>query len=157
MRVFLDSSFFFPFIGVAVRECPRTAILDLLARADLEISRSELVLFEISAKGVKYTNAGMLTMQDVTDGLNVIVNLSALTVVPFYFAEIQELAATIRQDHADFIDCLTIASALHYADAFVTLDGELIKKTRDRWQEEFARLNPQFTIVHWDEFHARFP
>ncbi len=152
MRVFLDSSFFFPFIGVEVKNCPKKTILDLVNLKSVEIFRSELVIFELSEKGIKYVTKGTLSIEDVIDGINGIYYGLQIEVIPIHYSEIQSLAADLRRFHSDFNDCLKLASAVHYSDVFLTLDRELHVKAQSEWLKPISAQNKQFKIVLWKDF-----
>ncbi len=152
MKLFLDSSFFFPFIRVEVKELQKRDILDLLKNEKIEIFRSELVTFELSAKGTKFVNNRILTIEDVIDGLNIIVYNSSINVIPIHHSEIQILAASLREEHTDFIDCLTLASAVYYADILLTLDEELSEKSQKNWRQLITQSNEHFSVELWKDF-----
>ncbi|MFX0095364.1 MAG: PIN domain-containing protein [Candidatus Hodarchaeota archaeon] len=153
MKVFLDSSFFFPFIGVEVKNYPTKAILDLIKLESIEIYRSELVIFELSAKGTKYVKQGALSIEDVINGINSIYYSLQVEVIPIHYSEIQSLAAELRHSHSDFIDCLTLASAVHHSDLFLTFDLELHSKAQSEWSRLLSIQNKRFKVLLWKDFH----
>lgn len=156
MKIFLDSSFFFPLISIDVKEFNKQFISDLLKDKRFEILRSELVTFELSAKGTQYVNEDLLAIEDVIEGLNALIYNSTIQVVPIYYSEIQMLAALLRRKHSDFIDCLTLASAIHYSDAFITLDRSLEKKSISIWTQNFKEINNEFSVVLWKDFTKKY-
>jgi hypothetical protein len=151
-KVLLDSSFFFPLIGVEVRECPKKAILDLINTKSLQILRSELVIFELSAKGTKLVNDDALEIGSLIDGLNAIQFHPDITVIPIFYSEVQTLSVVFRKDHSDFIDCLTLSSAIYHSDIFLTLDGSLKKKYHELWEEEVQKVRSEFRFAIWPDF-----
>ena len=156
MRIFLDSSFFFPLISINVKELKKQLISDLLKDRKFNIYRSELVTFELSAKGSKYTNEGLLTIEDVIEGLNTLVYDSSIQVVQIHHSEIQVLAAILRKNHSDFIDCLTLASAINTSDIFVTLDQSLKKKSVSIWTQNIQEFNEEFRVLLWKDFTKQY-
>ena len=152
MKLFLDSSFFFPFIRTKVKGVSKQDVSDLFKNDQFEVLRSDLVTFELSAKGTKYVNDGLLKIEDVIDGLNVIVYNASIHVIPIHHSEIQILAAVLRKDHSDFIDCLTLASAIFHSTTFLTLDEELAEKSREVWSQLIKESNETFTVVLWKDF-----
>ncbi len=152
MKLFLDSSFFFPLIRVEVKELQKQDELNLLSDEKFRIFRSELVTFELSAKGTKFVSNGILDIEDVIDGLNLIVYNSSIDVIPIHHSEIQILAASLRGEHTDFIDCLTLASAVHYADIFLTLDEVLCGKSQKNWSQLLTQINENFSVELWRNF-----
>ncbi len=156
MNLFLDSSFFFPLISINVKELKKQLISDLLKDKRFNIYRSELVAFELSAKGSKYTNEGLLTIEDVIEGLNTLVYDSSIHVIQLHHSEIQVLAALLRRNHSDFIGCLTLASAIHNSDAFITLDRSLKKKSTSIWTQNIKEFNEEFRVFLWQDFTKQY-
>ena len=156
MKLFLDSSFFFPLISINVKELNKKLISDLLKDERFNIYRSELVTFELSAKGTKYVNEDLLAIEDVIEGLNALVYDSSIQIVHFHHSEIQVLAALLRRNHSDFIDCLTLASAIHNSDAFITLDRSLKKKSTSIWTRNVKEINEEFRVFLWKDFTKQY-
>ncbi len=156
MKIFLDSSFFFPLISISVKEFNKQLISDLLKDKRFTICRSELVTFELSVKGTKYVNEDLLKIEDVIDGLNTLVYDSIIQVIMFYHSEIQVLTAFLRKNHSDFIDCLTLASAIYNSDAFITLDRSLEKNSTSIWNEKLTEINEEFQVFLWKDFKKQF-
>jgi len=154
-KLCLDSSFFFPLIGVEVRTCPKEAILGLLNSKSIQVLRSELVIFELSAKGTKLVNANNLTIEDLIDGINAIQFHPSITVIPIFYSEIQILSAVFRKNHRDFIDCLTLASAIYYSDIFLTLNNSLKEKYLDIWEAEISQIRSKFKVMSWQDYQNR--
>ncbi|MFW9914170.1 MAG: PIN domain-containing protein [Candidatus Thorarchaeota archaeon] len=154
-KLLLDSSFFFPLIGVEVRNCPKEAILELLRTKNVQILRSELVIFELSAKGTKLVNENRLEIEDLIDGLNTIQSHPDITTLPIYYSEIQILSAVFRQNHSDFIDCLTLASAVYYSDVFLTLDSALKEKYLEIWEGDIRKIRSKFNVLLWQEYQPK--
>ena len=101
---------------------------------------------------MNYANVGVIDLRDLIDGPISVFTLEGVRVVSFYLAEIQVGAPLFRRTRPDFIDCLTLASALHVADLFLTIDAELVEKASERWGDHLEEVNPGFRVVHWDEF-----
>jgi len=152
MRIFLDSSFFFPLISIQVKNLSKKQLADLLKNSVHEILRSELVIFELSAKGTKLVNNGVLSLEDITDGLNTLVYQSNIQVIPIHYSEIQILATSLRKDHSDFIDCLILASAINHADIFITMDEKIKKNTVTIWKNIIKERNEDFKVTLWKDF-----
>jgi predicted nucleic acid-binding protein len=146
MKVFLDSSFFFPFIRVDVRNISKNEIGTLLRNANYEILCSDLVFFELSAKGSKIINQGLLDLEDLLDGISFIHNYSKITKIPMYYPEILILAQEFRKTHQDYIDCLILASAIKTSNIFVTMDSELQEKIQKKWFQVITNENPTFLV-----------
>lgn len=152
-EIFLDSSFFFPFIGVEVENCEKMDILNLIKNDNFQISRSELTVFELSAKGARLINEDKLDITDVTEGLSSVQLLESINVIPIFYSEIQVLASQFRKDHSDFIDCIILASAINYTQKLVSLDDTLKKKFNNKWQKKL-QINKNFEIILWDEIKS---
>jgi PIN domain nuclease of toxin-antitoxin system len=150
MRLLVDSSFFFPLIGVEITQSSRKAILELIAKE--EIIRSELVIFELSAKGCKLINVGKISLKDLTQGITAIQYNQKIEAIPIYYSEIQTLVSELRKHHTDHIDCLIVATAVHHAEGMVTLDKELKKKAQEEWKTAIENENKKFKVILWEEY-----
>lgn len=126
MKIFFDSTYFFPSIGVKPKKVPEDYLLNWLNLADHhELMYSDLSLFELQAKGAKYVQKNQLTSMQVSEGILAIKAEKDLSVIPFWESKITSVALLLRKDHKDFIDCVLLASALLYADIFVSEDNNL--------------------------------
>jgi predicted nucleic acid-binding protein len=146
----IDSTFFFPLISVEIQNCPKEAILELLRKE--EIVRSDLVIFELSAKGSKLINEGKLTIEDLTEGLTAIQYHPSIETIPIHYSEIQILACELRKQHADFIDCLMVATAVNNTNCFLTFDKEIKRKTQGIWKKIIEKENKEFKVKMWEEY-----
>lgn len=149
--IFLDSSFFFPFIGVEVEYCEKSDVLNLINNENFQIFRSELTTFELSAKGIKLVNDGKIEITDLIDGLNSLQYMNSVKVIPIFYSEIQILSAKFRRDHPDFIDCIILASAINHSEKLISFDGTLQKKYLKKWQNEI-QIKKNFEMILWDDF-----
>ena len=152
MKVFLDSSFFFPFIRVDLKKVSKKEIGNLLRNKNYEIFCSDLVFFELSAKASKYINQGILNMEDLLDGVSFINNYSKISKIPIHFPEILILAQEFRKIHQDYIDCIILASAVKSSDVFITMDGILREKIQTKWDQIMLKENPTFHVKSFSEF-----
>jgi len=152
MKAFFDTFFFFPFINVEVKGVSSKALLRAFQSEKIDILRSEMVLFEIAAKGTKYCDKKLINFEELTQGLNAIAYLPNVISIPFYFPETMEFAMHFQKEHTDFIDCLILASAIISADIFVTLDEALIQKAQKMWDKKIISYNNFFKVIHWDNF-----
>ena len=131
-------------------EVPRKAMLELMENE--EIIRSELVIFELSAKGSKLVNNGKISIEELTQGITAIQYLEKLEAVPIHYTEIQALACELRKGHKDHIDCLMVATAVYYAEGMLTQDKELKKKKNEIWKEKIENINKEFKMISWEEY-----
>ncbi|MHA1992734.1 MAG: PIN domain-containing protein [Candidatus Hodarchaeales archaeon] len=150
-RFFLDSSFFFPFIKVGIEQCNQEELLRFFSREDIRLFRSEITLFELSAKGSKFVNEGKIEITDFINGINTVNFMSRVATVPIYYSETQTLATKFRKDHPDFIDCVILASAVYYSDIFVTLDELLKKKFEEKWRVGLDNHVKDFKVLLWKD------
>lgn len=153
MRLLLDSSFFMPFLAVDIKQFPRKAILELMTEE--EIIKSELVIFELSAKGSKLVNRGKISIEELTQGIIAIQYLEKIETIPIHYSEIQVLACELRKNHSDHIDCLMVATAVYYAEGMLTLDKELKKKAKEEWKEQLKNENKEFNVILWEEYRKQ--
>ncbi|MFW9915157.1 MAG: hypothetical protein ACFFGZ_06055 [Candidatus Thorarchaeota archaeon] len=151
MKVFLDSSYFFPLIGVREASIDQQFIPRLVRTNQLHFYYSTITLFEISAKGAKLIRDNKLSETNVVDGLNSIRNWEEMRSVDPWLGEIQRLSFYFRRDHKDFIDCLILASAVVQANIFVTEDQQLRELADSAWKKAISDLNPKFRIYNSSE------
>ena len=151
MKVFLDSSFFFPFIRVNIKKVSSKDIGNLLRNKSHEIFCSELVYFELSAKASKFIDQGILDMEDLLDGISFINNNIRINKIPMQYPEILILAQKFRKTHRDYIDCVILASAIKSSDVFITMDAELRVKIRKIWKKLILKENPNFAVKSFSE------
>lgn len=151
MKIFLDSSFFFPFIRVDVKNISKMEIGNLLRKKNYDILCSELVYFELSALASKYITQGILEMEDLLDGISFIRNFHKINKIPMHYSEILILAQAFRKSHRDYIDCLKLASAVKSGDLFITMDSELRQKIRKEWKQTISKENPNFIVNTFSE------
>jgi len=130
MRVLLDTSYFMPLIKVQVKDIPASILQNLLSNPRVEIHYCDITLFELAAKAMHLIVSGEpIDIHDVRIGIDAIENETRFerdqwTKHPY----ILELTASFRKIHTDFIDCLILATAVCYAEAFATLDNEIYQK-----------------------------
>ena len=124
MKLLCDTSYFLPLIKISIEEIPDNLLLELLLESKHEYYYSELTLFEIAAKGLKFIiKEPKVTLQDVMSGLDALQNDSRLKVIswldnPLIF----ELASKFKANHQDTIDCFIFASAICSCDGILTMD-----------------------------------
>ncbi|MHA1984539.1 MAG: PIN domain-containing protein [Candidatus Hodarchaeales archaeon] len=150
-RFFLDSSFFFPFIKVGIEKCNQEDLLRFFSREDIRLLRSEITLFELSAKGSKLVNEGKIEITDFINGINTVNFMSKVVMVPIFYSEILSLATKFRKNHPDFIDCVILASAVYYSDIFVTLDESLRNKFQESWRVGLDNHVQDFKVLLWKD------
>ena len=127
MKIFFDSTYFFPGIGIKPKKVLDDYLLHWLDhKDDHELLYSDLSLFELQAKGAKYIQTNQLTKVEVSEGILAIKAEQELSVIPFWESKVTSVALSLRKEHKDFIDCVLLASAMVYADIFVSEDDRLI-------------------------------
>jgi PIN domain nuclease of toxin-antitoxin system len=146
MRVLLDTTYFLPSIGVSLSQVPWDVVFRV--RGGNEVFVSELTLFELSAKGAKYVNVGMIPAGNVVQGVNAILADEKITKVPFTIPQIMETAISLRKLVRDYLDCALLASAVQRCDLFLTEDTELLRKGTEL-DEVLGEINTEFTIKNW--------
>ncbi len=146
-KILFDSTYFLPFIGIAIEGIDTSRLQEILSSNDYLVQLSEISLFELAAKGAKLSLNTVLSYQDVLRGLDTLridkrFKTQAWTSNPI----ILELAFKIRRFHADFIDCLILATAVCSADLFATYDYELFNQLlkHKKTIAEISTINPQF-------------
>ena len=134
MKIFFDSSYFFPLIKVKVEKSSPEIISLIHQRESIELQFSSITLFELSAKGARLIKEGKLTVNDVVDGITALISWRNISLIEPWNGEVQRLAFDFRLDHSDYIDCLVLASAIIHANVLVSEDILLKKLLKTKWQ-----------------------
>jgi len=146
MRVLLDTTYFLPSIGVSLAQVPWDVVFRMQGKNDVFVS--ELTLFELSAKGAKYVNAGLIPAVNVVQGVSAVLADEKLTKVPFTTPQIVETAINLRKQVRDYLDCTLLASAAQRCDLFLTEDTELLRRGAGL-DNVLKEINPDFAIKDW--------
>lgn len=154
MKVLLDSTYFFPLIGVHEASIDQQFVPKLVNTAQFRLCYSKITLFEMSAKGAKLIRRGKLFETDVVDGLNSLRNWKEMSAIEPWLGEVQRLSFYLRRDHTDFIDCLILASAVIQCDIFVSEDNQLRELADHSWKKLISDLNAGFRIFNSSEMIA---
>jgi len=146
MRLFLDTSYFLPMVGIAVRGIPKDFPVKLMNEGH-EIFMGEVSVFELCAKGAKYVAAGELPAERVTRGIRAVTNDERVGLIATADTGVLLTAFKLREFMSDFVDCLIIASAVNRCDALITEDNLIHRLKKQRELSEFlASENPTFKI-----------
>ena len=157
MKLFFDSSYFFPIIKIKVeKSSPEILALTINQDSAFEMQYSTITLFELSAKGAKLIRSGQLTRNDVINGINALIHWENVKSVEPWDGEVQRLAIDFRKDHPDYIDCLVIASAIIHANVFISEDEMLKNLFESKWKSIAADINDEFLILNADSLIDRF-
>ncbi|MEM3549871.1 MAG: hypothetical protein QXN87_07020 [Candidatus Bathyarchaeia archaeon] len=146
MKLLLDTTYFLPAIGIAVKNLPTDAPIKLIHK-EHQISISNITIFELAAKGAKYVALGIIPLEKVTRGIRALIHSEAINTIEIYESTILNIAFKLRNILNDFIDCLILSSALNQCDALVTEDEDIhsIKENKN-YQELIATKNSKFKI-----------
>ena len=146
MKLLLDTTYFLPVIGIRVRDLSQDIIIKLINRG-FKILVSEVTLFEMLAKGGKYVALGKLTPARVTIGIRALVHDERISKVPIYDTDVMLTAIKLRRVLTDFIDCIILSSAIHYADTLITEDEDIHDQiTSNEIRKLIQEVNPEFTV-----------
>ncbi|MHA1712567.1 MAG: PIN domain-containing protein [Candidatus Ranarchaeia archaeon] len=147
MKLFLDTTYFLPAIGISVRELRQDGLVDIL-HSDDSLGISEITLFELAAKAAKHVAAKQLSPERVIRGLNAIRYYENLTLIPIHDTRSILTSFQLRGVHNDYIDCLLLASAINHSDVFVTEDQALHNLYKEKAiQKYYSDINPNFKIL----------
>lgn len=148
MRLFLDSTYFFPLIGISVESVDRDVITFLLAQKGIQLLYSSITLFELSAKGAKLVQTGILSESDVVEGILSLQHNKDTNIHHPWAGEVQRLAMYFRKDHSDYVDCLILATAVVYADKLVSEDKKIKKSVQRSWFKTISEINDHFEVLN---------
>jgi predicted nucleic acid-binding protein len=146
LKILLDTTYLMPAIGVSVRAIPADTIIKLLEKGEL-LAISEISIFELSAKGAKYSSAGTIPQEKVLEGIRAIVADEQVAKVPSYDAEELRIAVRLRDSLKDFIDCLILSCALLHSDVLLTEDKEISEFAKtESYKQLLSTYNKGFAV-----------
>ncbi|MBS7612210.1 PIN domain-containing protein [Candidatus Bathyarchaeota archaeon] len=146
MKLLLDTTYFLPAIGIAVKNLPANAPIKLMQKGH-QIFISKITLFELSAKGAKYAALGKIAPERITRGIRAIAYAETINTIEIHESTILNTAFQIRKTLNDFIDCLILSSAINQCDTLITEDTDIQNIKEDKtFQEITAIKNPKFQI-----------
>ncbi len=109
-------------------------------------------MFELSAKGAKYVSQGKLDQRRVTRGLKALLIDKRITRVVLHDTHVNEAAIRLMGLHDDYIDCLVVATGLHYSDAVVTEDSRIHGlMENESFKAIVDSVEPRFRILSMKE------
>jgi predicted nucleic acid-binding protein len=146
LKVLLDTTYLLPLIGIAIKEVSKDALSKLNAKG-YELSISEITLFELSAKGAKYTHKNGLSPERVTLGVKALLYDDSIEKIPTYDSKILLTAITLRSLMVDFVDCLILSTALNSCDELITED-QVIHDLQEnkKYLDLQSTINPDFKM-----------
>ncbi len=149
MNIVLDTTYLLPLIGISVNEIPDDVVLKLLNEGyGLRISK--VTIFELIAKGAKYVRLGILSPMRVIRGVKAIVHNDRIEKIELDNADILYTSFKLRKHLEDYIDCIILSTAIHYADIMLTEDSELLALPKKQWFKEIIEnINPNLRITSY--------
>lgn len=140
MRLLLDTSYLMPLIRIAVKGIEIEEVEKALKEHQTIVS--EIQIFELYAKGIKYTIQQSITLEDVIQGVEA--THHSLERIPLVERQIMKTAAQATKETEDLIDAIILATALHHAEALATLDPKMIEAYEN---PELKKINPNLQII----------
>ncbi|MGB9854574.1 MAG: PIN domain-containing protein [Candidatus Bathyarchaeales archaeon] len=151
MKLLLDTTYFLPAIGIATKNLPKDAAIQLMQKGH-KIFISKITLFELSAKGAKYVASGTIPPERITRGIRAIAYAETINTIEIHESTILHTAFQLRKILNDFIDCLILSSALNQCDTLITEDTDIQNIKEDKsFQEIVTAKNPKFQILKLTE------
>lgn len=146
MKILLDTTYLLPAVGIAVKELPRDAIIQLINKGH-QVVISQISLFELAAKGAKYIKNGALKPEAVTKGIRALTYSDQIETIPIDDTKLLLTAFTLRNMLDDFIDCLILATAINNSNALITEDNDIQNlKNNNQLNELLKTTNATFKI-----------
>ncbi len=153
MRVFLDTTYFIPSIGIALTNLPWDIAFKVQRNSETMIS--DLTLFELYAKGAKYVRNGFIEKEQVLRGVTSLRLDERFHKIDYRDSMIQDTAISLRQNINDYLDCVLLASAIHSCELMLTEDKRLSKAAMDN-RGLISRLNSAFMVKDWNQVKELF-
>jgi PIN domain nuclease of toxin-antitoxin system len=153
-RVLLDTTYLLPSAGIGVEGVPADAIRRIKASGN-EVVASEISLFEVLAKGAKLASQGKADPDRISLAIKSVLSDGSIGKVDPFSEDAVEMAIELRAHHADFLDCVIIASAASQCDALVTEDAGIPRN--DGLMDAVRRRKPEFRTLTLKALLAREP
>ena len=118
----IDTTYLLPLARIGVKTDLLRAIVEGRTRRGIglrDLKVNLISLFELQAKAAKLG----IPPGDVARAVNTV--LRALPVIPFYRADIIEIAHELRKVLVDYIDCVVVATAAALREDLVTEDRDI--------------------------------
>jgi len=146
LKLLLDTTYLLPAIGISIKELPKDVPIKLMQKGN-RISICDISLFELSAKGAKHVNTGILPAERVTSGIRAIIYNDDIETISMYESTLLLTAFKLRSMLNDFIDCLILSAAINRCDILLTEDTDIqeLKKSKE-FNELRMAVNPKFKI-----------
>ncbi len=130
----IDTTYILPLARIGVRTDLLRAIAEGRVRKGIsfrDLKLSLVSLFELQAKAAKLG----IPPKDVAKAVNTI--LRSFQVVPFYRADIIEIAHELRKIFTDYIDCIIVATAIALREDLATEDRNILSH-REELEKNFG-------------------
>jgi len=117
----IDTTYLLPLAKIGVKTDLLRAVVEGRIRREVSLQNLKvnlISLFELQAKAAKLG----VPPRNVAEAIGVI--LKSFQVIPFYKAEVIEIAHKLREILTDYIDCVIVATA-------ITLREDLVSEDRD--------------------------
>ncbi|OLS19085.1 MAG: hypothetical protein HeimC2_42740 [Candidatus Heimdallarchaeota archaeon LC_2] len=149
MKIFLDTCYFLPIIGISNSNLDPNYLLKLLDHKDShDLLYSTITLFELQAKGAKECEKGNLDPQRILRGIQSLTQGGDFSEIHLSSSSlITQLSMELRKYHTDFIKCLILATAIVSADILVS---------EDRWINGFVDTNDYSNLVDTYQLSKNF-
>jgi PIN domain nuclease of toxin-antitoxin system len=157
LKILLDTTYFMPAIGISVKEIPNDAVIKLLKRGE-DLAISEMSIFELAAKGAKYSSFGKIPLEKVQSGVKAVNANDRVAKLPLYEEEQLKIAISIRRFLKDFIDCLILSSALIHCETLVTEDRSVLDlRENETYKRLLTTYNSGFRVQNFAHVLASKP
>lgn len=149
MKIFLETSYFLPLIGISYPNLDPNYLLKLLDHKNShDLFYSTITLFELQIKGAKEIEKGNLDPQRILRGIQSITQGGDFSEIHLSSSSlITQLSIELRKFHMDFYNCLILATAIVSADILIS---------EDRWINEFVSTNDYSNLVETYQLSNNF-
>jgi predicted nucleic acid-binding protein len=149
MKVFLDTTYLLPVIGIDV-DLPKESLRKLF-NAEFELIVNQISLFELLGKASKYFDKDDNILR-FEFGMRSILSSDKLNIVPVMDVGSLELIRETCKFTRDLPDCVILASALQYADILLTEAEDILKL----WKRVSKEINRDFEVLALYEFMRKY-
>ncbi len=145
MKLLLDTSYLLPFVGIRVKGTAEDDVRK--AFEEHQVLISDVQIFELYAKGLKYLLQGRIDAAGLVDGVDAVAH--GLEAKALSDPQVMRVTIKARQVLDDLLDAIVLSTALMYTDGLATLD----KRIEDAYRADFIKtLNPELRIGQLGSF-----
>jgi hypothetical protein len=170
LKVLLDTSYIFPFLGIEIENISNEQLYAIFSSEEHEFYYVDVSIFELVAKIIKvfissdedkessllkiakkagFSLSDEYDLNYFNEKLDSLLHFDNPKRLIWYFNPlINDLLCELRKIHTDFFDCIILFTAVIYCDCLATMDITLVDKIQGNGQilNLIKKYNPNFCL-----------